>query len=119
MPTIKIKRIYESPAVDDGYRILVDRLWPRGVKKETADIGIWMKEIAPSSELRSWFAHDPAKWTIFTKRYTAELKDNSAVVRELMDYIKKYKTITFLYGARDEVHNQAVVLQQYIQSLIK
>lgn len=118
MPTVRIKRIYAPPAEDDGYRILVDRLWPRGVKKETADINLWLKEIAPSAELRAWFGHDPAKWTAFREKYMRALKENPAV-NELTDCINKYKTVTLLYGAKDEVHNQAVVLQQYIRSLIK
>lgn len=118
MPTVKIKRIYEPPAAGDGYRILVDRLWPRGVKKATADIDLWLKEIAPSSALRTWFAHDPAKWATFRKKYMSELKDNPAV-KELTGHIRQHTTVTLLYGAKDEAHNQAVVLQQYMQSLIK
>lgn len=119
MPAVKIKRIYAPPAEDDGYRILVDRLWPRGVKKETADINLWLKEIAPSAELRAWFGHDPAKWAAFGKKYISELKANPASVQELTDCIKKHKTVTLLYGAKDEAHNQAVVLKQYILSLTK
>lgn len=118
MLTIKIKRIYEPPVASDGYRILVDRLWPRGVTKETADIDLWLKGIAPSTELREWFGHDPAKWPAFRKEYISELKENPAL-KELTDCIKKHKPVTLLYAAKDESHNQAVVLQQYIHSLIK
>lgn len=116
--SIKVKRIYEPHAVDDGYRILVDRLWPRGVKKEKADIDLWLKNLAPSTKLREWFGHDPVKWSAFRRKYINELKENDEV-GELMDCIKKYHTVTLLYAAKDQSHNQAIVLQQYARLLIQ
>ena len=114
MRSIRIKRIYEPVETKDGARILIDRLWPRGVKKENAHIDHWMKAVAPSTDLRKWFAHDPVKWEIFQKKYKEELKKTGAL-DELISYIKKYKTVTLLYAARDEQHNHAVVLQELLQ----
>ncbi len=110
---IKIKRIYEPHAASDGYRILVDRLWPRGIKKETANINIWMKEIAPSSELRKWFNHEPEKWKSFLVKYKTEL-ENSSSFAELKALTEKHKIITFMYGSRDEQYNQAVALKSFL-----
>jgi uncharacterized protein YeaO (DUF488 family) len=110
---IKIKRIYERRSSSDGYRILVDRLWPRGMKKETANINIWMKEIAPSSELRQWFDHDPEKWKSFLVKYKAEL-EHSPLFAELRSLTEKHKIITLLYGSRDEQYNQAVALKSFL-----
>ena len=118
MTTISLKRAYEPYAKSDGFRILVDRLWPRGLKKSTAHIDAWMKEISPSPELRMWFNHDPARWAVFTKAYTAELR-KSAVVDELLACFKKHKKITLLYAARDEEHNHALVLQRSINRSLK
>lgn len=112
--SVKLKRVYEAAEAADGYRVLVDRLWPRGLKKEAAAIDVWLKQIAPSPELRSWFGHDPEKFREFSKLYTAELKSNPAVA-ELRALAKQHKTLTLLYGARDTEHNQAVVLQAYLQ----
>src|SRR4029078_3873019 len=103
--SVNVKRIYEPYAKSDGYRILVDRLWPRGVKKEDAHIDEWLKEVAPSNELRKWFQHDPEKWKDFLKKYRAELKDSDAY-KELRSISRKHKTLTLLYGAKDEEHNQ-------------
>lgn len=111
--TIRIKRVYEAAAADDGYRILVDRLWPRGMTKEKAHVGKWMKEVAPSAGLRKWFNHEPAKWLQFRRKYHAELKGSSAF-EELLGEIKRHKTITLLYGAKDEAHNDAVALREFI-----
>ena len=111
--TTKIKRVYEAPAKDDGTRILVDRLWPRGLTKEKAHVDLWLKEIAPSTELRKWFAHDPAKWTEFQTRYKAELKNNPETLALLKKEIAKGPA-TLLYGARDEQHNEAQVLQKLL-----
>ena len=111
--TIKIKRIYEPSEKSDGYRLLVDRLWPRGIKKETAQIDQWLKEISPSTELRKWFNHEPEKWQEFARRYHAEL-EKSAVLEVLIALIVKHATITLLYAAKDEDHNQAVALKQFI-----
>lgn len=109
---IRLKRVYEEYSADDGYRILVDRLWPRGVSKESAHLDLWMKDVAPSTELRKWFSHDPAKWAEFEKRYTVELETNPAV-GELRNLVKTKKTITLLYGARNIEHNEAVVIRRY------
>ena len=108
---IKIKRVYEKPGKEDGKRILVDRLWPRALTKEKASIDLWMKEIAPSTELRKWFGHDPKKWKEFGKRYSDELKKNEEQVSLLKEQLKK-ETVTLVYGARDEEHNEAVVLKE-------
>jgi len=113
MPTIHIKRIYESSSKNDGYRILIDRLWPRGIKKEDAHINKWMKDIAPSTELRKEFNHQPEKWAMFIPAYQAELKKNAAL-DELLSDIHKHHTVTLLYAARDNEHNHAMVLQQFI-----
>jgi uncharacterized protein YeaO (DUF488 family) len=110
---IKIKRIYEPFKQSDGYRILVDRLWPRGIKKETAHIDTWLKEAAPSTVLRKWFDHDPGKWHAFLKKYQAQLR-SSAAYEELVALTGKHKTVTLLYGAKDETHNQALALQQFL-----
>ncbi|MCC6840414.1 MAG: DUF488 domain-containing protein [Flavobacteriales bacterium] len=106
---IRIKRIYEAPAKDDGYRLLVDRLWPRGLSKESAHIDEWMKEIGPSNELRKWFGHEPPKYAEFKRRYEHELK----AMPELLEHIRalaKKQRVSLLYSAHDEAHNQAVVL---------
>lgn len=108
---IKIKRVYEKPAKEDGIRILVDRLWPRGLTKEKAGIDLWLKEIAPSTELRKWFRHDPDKWLEFEKRYRYELKKNEEQVSLLKDQMKK-GMVTLVYGAKDEEHNEALVLKE-------
>jgi uncharacterized protein YeaO (DUF488 family) len=117
MGKLKIKRVYEPLDPQDGYRILIDRLWPRGMKKEAADADIWLKAIAPSAELRKWYDHDPEKWPEFSRKYISELKKNPAAP-ELLDMVKQYKVVTFLYAGRDEQHTHALVLQHYIQSLL-
>ena len=114
---VVLKRAYEPAAPDDGQRVLVDRLWPRGVSKEKAAIDLWLKEIAPSTALRQWFGHDPARWEEFQSRYRAELDANGEVVGQLRDVIRAGKT-TLVYGARDEVHNDAVVLAAYLAGVI-
>jgi len=111
---IKIKRVYERPEKDDGTRILVDRLWPRGLTKEKANVDIWLKEIAPSTELREWFGHDPQKWKRFRGRYETELRHNGDLIEMLANKAKK-DTITFIYAARDEKHNEARVLKQFLE----
>jgi len=108
---IKIKRVYERPEKEDGCRILVDRLWPRGLTKEKAGIDIWLKEIAPSTELRKWFEHDPDNWEEFRKRYLEELKNNKEQVSLLKEQIGK-GMVTLVYGAKDEAHNEALVLKE-------
>lgn len=111
---IALKRIYEKPSPSDGVRILVDRLWPRGVSKERAKLDRWLRDIAPSTNLRKWFAHDPKKWNDFNRKYTAELKANMAAIKELIGIADK-QHITLLYGAKDETHNEAVVIKEFIQ----
>ena len=112
---IQLKRIYEAGSKEDGYRILVDRLWPRGFTKEKAALDLWLKEIAPSNELRKWFGHDPDKWKDFQKKYQQELKQNKEAVDILKDYIQK-GNVTLLYAAKDEEHNEAQVIKDFISS---
>ena len=107
---IRNKRIYESAEKDDGWRVLVDRLWPRGIKKEKAHVDLWMKEIAPSEALRKWFGHKPERWAEFQKRYKQELRKKRELLSELRRAEKEHETLTILFGAKDEKHNQAVVL---------
>ena len=114
MVEIRLKRAYEKPAPDDGLRVLVERLWPRGLSKERAAVDLWMKDIAPSPELRRWFNHDPAKWDEFQRRYRAELRQKKDVVDELRQKCRD-RTVTFVYAARDEEHNGAIVLRAYLE----
>jgi uncharacterized protein YeaO (DUF488 family) len=111
---IALKRAYEEPKRGDGFRILVDRLWPRGVSKEVAEIDLWLKEIAPSAELRKWFGHEPAKWGKFRERYFKELDKNPEVVGQLKEHLGRQK-VTLVYGAKDKEHNDAVALQEYLE----
>jgi uncharacterized protein YeaO (DUF488 family) len=110
---IQIKRAYDKPAASDGQRILVDRLWPRGVTKAKAALDLWLKEIAPSTELRKWFGHDPAKWTEFQKRYRKELQANPEAVAELRSKMKQ-GDVTLIYSAHDEEHNSALLLKEFM-----
>ena len=107
----RIKRVYELPNKHDGRRILVDRLWPRGLTKEKASIDLWLKDIAPSTELRKWFGHNPDRWEEFKERYLDELKGNSEQIQLLKQELDK-GIVTLVYGAKDEEHNQAVVIQE-------
>jgi uncharacterized protein YeaO (DUF488 family) len=111
---IRIKRAHQPPASDDGVRVLVDRLWPRGVRKADAAVDKWLKEIAPSTELRRWFGHDPARWGEFQRRYKAELSKDAGLLNELRD-IAKRGALTLIYSAHDEVHNQAAVLRDVLK----
>lgn len=108
---IRIARIYEPPQKNDGWRVLVDRLWPRGVRKEAARVDEWMKEIAPSNELRKWFAHQANRWAEFQKRYRAELGRKKELIEMLRAMEKKHGAVTLLFAAKDEEHNQAIVLR--------
>lgn len=108
-----LKRAYEAAADDDGFRILVDRLWPRGVSREDAKIDLWLKEIAPTTALRKWFDHDPAKWVEFQKRYRREIDENSDVIAQLREHVGKGR-VTLVFGAKDTEHNDAVVLRDYL-----
>jgi uncharacterized protein YeaO (DUF488 family) len=110
---IRIKRIYDAKSRDDGARVLVDRLWPRGIKKEDAALTIWLRDVAPSNELRKWFGHDPARWAEFKTRYRRELAGNEAALDELAGLVKKGR-VTLLYGAKDTEHNQAVALAEFL-----
>lgn len=108
-----MKRAYEKPSFDDGVRILVDRLWPRGLTKKAAAIDRWAKEIAPSTELRKWSAHDPERWHEFRKRYIAELQEHAEEVEDVRRLARE-NPITLVYGARDKVHNGAIVLREIL-----
>ena len=112
---VKMKRAYESPAANDGTRVLVDRLWPRGLKKSDAAIDHWAKELAPSTELRRWFGHDPDKWNEFQRRYVAELEANPVAWQPLLAAAQA-GTLTLVYGAKDTLHNDAVVLQAFLEA---
>jgi uncharacterized protein YeaO (DUF488 family) len=113
---IQIKRIYQPAEPADGYRLLVDRLWPRGISKEAAALDNWMKEVAPSTELRRWFGHDPSRWQEFKRRYAAELDANLDLVDKVRS-IAADRTVTLLYSARDQDHNQAVALEEYLSTV--
>ena len=114
---IKQKRIYEPKAAEDGYRILVDRIWPRGVSKEAAAIDLWLKDVAPSTDLRKWFNHEPARYEAFKEKYLTELKQGRGkeAYQTLQVLIKEHATVTLLYGAKDERFNQATVLREKLQ----
>lgn len=116
MKELKIKRVYEAPSLDDGVRILVDRLWPRGIKKEDAHIDFWDKEIAPSTELREWFGHKPKLFEEFSKKYMQELKNHEDRLKEIKEMLKT-KNVTLVYGAKDTKDNQAVVLKKVIDKI--
>ncbi len=113
---VKIKRVYELPQDQDGQRILIDRLWPRGLTKEKARIDLWLKDVAPSTELRKWFNHEPEKWPEFQKRYSKELSNNQTTINELLLKIKN-SNVTLVYSAKDELHNDAVLLKSYLEKL--
>ncbi|MBV8457667.1 MAG: DUF488 domain-containing protein [Acetobacteraceae bacterium] len=110
---IRLKRVYEPPAPEDGVRILVDRLWPRGLSKEKAAVDHWMKEIAPSAELRKWFGHDPDRWAEFRRRYMEELHQHTALLEQIRELASE-RRVTLLFGAHDQDHNDAVVLAEVL-----
>ncbi len=110
---IAIKRVYETASSDDGVRILVDRLWPRGLSKDRAKIDLWRREVAPSNELRRWFKHEPAKWVDFRRRYFAELGENDGAVRTVLEEASHSK-VTLLFAAKEEERNNAVALREYL-----
>jgi len=112
-PIIKVKRVYDEPSSDDGVRVLVDRLWPRGLSKESARIDLWLKDVAPSDELRKWFNHDASKWEEFKRRYFKELENNKAV-NELINLLRDRRTITLLYSAKSP-YNNATALKEYLE----
>ena len=113
--SIQLKRAYATRSESDGYRVLVDRLWPRGVSKQDAKIDLWLKEIAPSTDLRKWFAHDPAKWDEFRKRYAQELDNRPEIVEQLANLVEK-QPVTLIYSAKNEEFNQAVALKEYLDT---
>src|SRR5690606_4840134 len=115
MRRLRVKRVYDPPAPDDGLRVLVDRLWPRGLKKEDARIDLWLKEVAPSAELRRWFGHDPSRWDEFRRRYAAELRANPAVLEELRASLRGRGVATLLFAARDAERNNAVALKALLE----
>lgn len=106
----RIKRIYETPGEDDGYRILIDRLWPRGFTKERAKVDLWLKEIAPSTELRKWYHHNPERWNEFKSRYQTELTDKRELILQIEHLEKVHGNITLLFAAKEKEHSQAAVL---------
>ncbi|MGE5297235.1 MAG: DUF488 domain-containing protein [Solirubrobacterales bacterium] len=112
--SIRIKRAYDAPARNDGFRVLVDRMWPRGITKDKLKLDEWGKEIAPSASLRKWFGHDPAKWETFRDRYSRELDSRSEDVARLRQKAKE-GDLTLVFGARDEEHNNAVALKEYLE----
>ena len=112
---IRIKRVYDLPAREDGFRLLVDRLWPRGMTKEKAKIDLWLKEVAPSDDLRRWFAHDPKRWLEFKSKYEAELKNKKELLAKIKKMEKEKGTVTLLYSAKDKEHNNAVALSTVLE----
>jgi uncharacterized protein YeaO (DUF488 family) len=113
---IKVKRIYDHADREDGFRILVDRLWPRGVSKDKAKIDLWLKEVAPSDDLCNWFSHDPEKWEDFKKKYALELRGKTELIRKIRQAEKDRGTVTLLYSAKDQEHNQAVALNDFLKN---
>jgi uncharacterized protein YeaO (DUF488 family) len=111
---IRLKRAYEKPSREDGFRILVERLWPRGLTKDEVPLDLWLKEIAPSAGLRQWFGHDPQKWPEFCRRYRAELAGQAAAVQLLREKVKQ-GAVTLIYGSKDQEHNAAVALKQFLE----
>lgn len=115
---LKIKRVYEEPSGEDGYRVLTERLWPRGVSKERAALDKWLKSIAPSHDLRKWFDHDPNKWEEFKERYRRELFGSEAV-NEILEILKEHDTVTMVYASKDEEHNSTVLLKEFLEDLLE
>jgi uncharacterized protein YeaO (DUF488 family) len=112
---VKVKRIYEALEKADGFRVLVDRVWPRGVSKERARLDLWLKDVAPSDALRKWFGHDPKRWTEFAAKYRKELRGKKEMVRQLKQLEEEHGIVTLLYSAHDEQHNQAVALRNFLK----
>lgn len=115
---IKTKRVYEAAEPSDGERFLVERLWPRGMKKESLEMRAWLKEVAPSAELRKWFGHDPARWEEFQRRYRAELESRGQELEPLLEAARR-NTVTLLYSARDTGHNSAILLKDYLEEKLR
>lgn len=115
--TILLKRVYEPMTVSDGFRVLVDRIWPRGLSKERANVDLWMRDIAPSTQLRKWFDHDPEKWPEFRERYLKELDSHSELLEMLLDIERDERALTLLFAAKDDRHNNAVVILSALERL--
>jgi uncharacterized protein YeaO (DUF488 family) len=113
---IRLRRVYDPPSEEDGYRVLVERLWPRGISKERARIDLWLKDAGASPDLRTWFGHDPQRWEEFRRRYFAEMRQRSEVVKALREAIREKGTVTFVFSARDAAHNNAVALREFLES---
>ena len=113
---IRLKRAYDAPAKDDGIRLLVERLWPRGVKKSDLPLDAWLKDVAPSTELRKWFSHDPAKWKEFQKKYFAELHKKPEALAPILEAMRHRGPVTFLYSSHDAEHNNAIALKHYVET---
>lgn len=114
MVEVRVKRVYDPPSEDDGFRVLVDRLWPRGLSKGSIKMDLWLRDVAPSDRLRKWFGHDPAKWGEFVERYRGELAANPAF-KKLLEIAREKGRVTLLYSARDAEHNQAVALKRILE----
>ncbi|MCG8606274.1 DUF488 domain-containing protein [bacterium] len=115
---IKLKRVYETPSPEDGLRVLVERLWPRGLTKEAAKVDLWIKEVAPSPQLRKWYAHDPDKWPEFQRRYRAELMEKASEIEELRSIVES-GNVTFVFAARDVERNSAVLLKSFLEKQLR
>jgi len=112
---IIVKRVSEPASGDDGYRVLVERLWPRGISKEKAQIALWLKDAGASTDLRKWFSHDPEKWEVFRIKYFEEMEQKPQVVHALREILKKHPDVSFLFSAHDEIHNNAVALKEFLE----
>ena len=118
MTRIETRRVYDPPSEEDGLRVLVDRLWPRGLAKDKAGVDLWAKEIAPSNELRKVFHHDPERWDDFRERYATELRENAGAVERFVAELRKHRRVTLLYGAREGRFNNAVALKKFLDKLL-
>ena len=112
---IRLKRVYEPPSDEDGFRVLVERLWPRGITKDRAKVDLWVKDAGASPELRSWFGHDPEKWDEFRRKYFGEIRQRPLVLKMLQETIRERKPVTFVFSAHDEHHNNAVALKEFLE----
>ncbi|MDD3476258.1 MAG: DUF488 family protein [Sulfurimonas sp.] len=117
--TILLKRAYEAADKDDGFRILVDRIWPRGVSKDFAHIDFWAKDVTPTTSLRKWFSHDPLKWVEFKKNYEAELDGRPSEVDDFLHLLHEHEIVTFVYGTKDTKHTHALILREYMQERLE
>jgi uncharacterized protein YeaO (DUF488 family) len=116
--SIDVKRAYDPPTRSDGYRVLIDRLWPRGITKDDLQVDVWLKDLAPSADLRKWFGHDPKKWDEFRRRYARELEGHAAALEQLVERARAGR-VTLVFGAKDTEHNNAVALQEHLESRLK